>query len=243
MGKTQKPLLAIDTSGAMSTAVVFADGGAVERNLLEFRLHAELLNVLVSETLTEAGITAKDLAGVAVGIGPGPFTGLRIGIAAARALAFALDIPLYGVGSLDALALQALEQLKLELPPAAEIVVVTDARRREVYWAVYRMSNTNEADTNALQLPTQITGPYVSKASEIATSISNIEADRQGRYVVGYGAELYPDSLHLTPRAPKYPSAAAIGRIARFRAISNQAQPTDPLYLRRPDIHSNNAPA
>ena len=205
-------LLAIDTSAGISVAVLFDDGRSVEVNTEETRLHAEQLSVLIAQVLSEAGVTTKDLSGIAVGTGPGPFTGLRIGLVAARTLAFALDLPLYGVCSLDALALQTVEDLKLH--PGTEILVATDARRKEVYWAQYRNLEP--------LLGSQVSSPTELPHCEIT---------------VGQGAVLYPDVLHLSHGAPTLPSATALGRIALQRAAQNLPQPTDPLYLRRPDIH------
>jgi len=225
------PLLAIDTSAAISTAIVFDDDTAIERNLLEFRLHSEQLNVVIADLLAEAKLNPGDLTDVAVGTGPGPFTGLRIGIAAARTMAFALDTPLYGVCSLDALANQATESLNLAA--GTNILVATDARRREVYWATYQVPPTGDACTppglhQAGLISTS--GPAVAKPTEL--SVPN-----QPSVIVGQGAVLYPDALPLTANSPTLPSAATLGRIANARANSGVAQPTEPRYLRRPDIH------
>ena len=101
---------------------------AGERITLDARAHAETLTPNVVAAVAEAGLTMADLDAVVVGCGPGPFTGLRVGMATAAAYGHALNLPVYGVCSLDAIGVLT----------TGEVLVVTDARRREVYWARYR---------------------------------------------------------------------------------------------------------
>ncbi len=123
-------LLAIDTSTPQVGVAVCRDGEALARFMvIDARRHGELLAVGVRQVLAEAGVAPAQLEGVAVGVGPGPYTGLRIGLMTARAMGHALGIGVHGVCSLDALAAQA------GLP--GEFLVATDARRKEVYWARY----------------------------------------------------------------------------------------------------------
>lgn len=125
-------VLAIDTSTPAVVAGVVESGtdAAVlaERTVLDAHAHAELLTPNIVAAVAESGCAMKDLDAVVVGCGPGPFTGLRIGMATAAAYGHALDIPVHGVCSLDAIAVHT----------TGEVLVVTDARRREVYWARYR---------------------------------------------------------------------------------------------------------
>ena len=123
-------LLALDTATPAVT-VALADGPTVlaERTTVDARRHGELLAPAVQAVLLEAGVSRRELTAVAVGVGPGPFTGLRVGVVTARTLGAVLGIPVLGVCSLDALALGA----GLDGP----FRVATDARRREVYWAAY----------------------------------------------------------------------------------------------------------
>ncbi|MEO8528018.1 MAG: tRNA (adenosine(37)-N6)-threonylcarbamoyltransferase complex dimerization subunit type 1 TsaB [Pseudolysinimonas sp.] len=120
-------LLAIDTSAGTSVAVV-DDGRTVsvasERGT---RHHAEAIGVLVQRALAEAGVAPHQITGVAAGMGPGPFTGLRVGIAAARAFAFGIGVPVHPIVSHDAVA----------YGHAGRVLVVTDARRSEVAWTLY----------------------------------------------------------------------------------------------------------
>jgi tRNA threonylcarbamoyladenosine biosynthesis protein TsaB len=127
-------VLAIDTATpAVTAGIVKLDGIEVlaERVTVDARAHAERLTPNVLAALADAGLTVDDLGAVVVGCGPGPFTGLRVGMATAAAYGHALGIPVYGVCSLDAIGIES-------AATASEILVVTDARRREVYWARYR---------------------------------------------------------------------------------------------------------
>ena len=146
-------LLGLDTATAAVTAAVADLAGARDVILAEFtvidaRGHGELFAPAIGKVLAEAGVDRRDLDAVAVGVGPGPFTGLRVGLVTARVLGAALDIPVLGVCSLDALSLAG--------GLAGPHLVATDARRREVYAASY----DGRARTD---------GPYVGPASQFAT--------------------------------------------------------------------------
>ena len=127
-------ILAIDTATpAVTAGIVKLDGIEVlaERVTVDARAHAEQLTPNVLAALADAGLTVDDLGAVVVGCGPGPFTGLRVGMATAAAYGHALGIPVHGVCSLDAIGIESADTV-------SEVLVVTDARRREVYWARYR---------------------------------------------------------------------------------------------------------
>jgi tRNA threonylcarbamoyladenosine biosynthesis protein TsaB len=128
---TVNTILAIDTATpAVTAGVVRLDGAEVlgERVTVDPRAHAEQLTPNILGALADAGLNVTDLGAVVVGCGPGPFTGLRVGMATAAAYAHALGIPVHGVCSLDAIGIDTV----------GDALVVTDARRREVYWARYR---------------------------------------------------------------------------------------------------------
>lgn len=120
-------LLAIDTSAGTSVALV--DGGRVLAHAEEAgtRRHAEAIGSLLATVLRDAAIAPREITAVVSGMGPGPFTGLRVGIAAARAFAFGIGAPVLPVVSHDAIAWGHEER----------VLVVTDARRREVAWSLY----------------------------------------------------------------------------------------------------------
>lgn len=127
-------VLAIDTATDVRAGVA-RDGLVVARGVVpDRRAHAEQLLPLVQRVLATAGATPSELTGVVVGVGPGPFTGLRVGVAAAVTLAEALGVTVRGVCSLDVVALDWTVRGDA---PADGFVVVADARRKEVYWAAY----------------------------------------------------------------------------------------------------------
>ncbi len=122
-------LLAIDTSAGTAVALVSDDGRMLaERSTPDTRRHAEVIGPFLAEVFDTAALSPSDVTAVAVGIGPGPFTGLRVGIAAARTFALARGVPLLAVPSHDAAALALVESGSV----AGRFAIVTDARRREV---------------------------------------------------------------------------------------------------------------
>jgi tRNA threonylcarbamoyl adenosine modification protein YeaZ len=142
-------ILAIDTAThAVAAGIVKLEHIEVlaERVTVDARAHAEQLTPNVLGALADAGLTVSDLDAVVVGCGPGPFTGLRVGMATAAAYGHALDIPVHGVCSLDAIGIDT----------SGDALVVTDARRREVYWARYR--DGVRIDGPAVNAPADVPG-------------------------------------------------------------------------------------
>lgn len=203
-------LLALDTSTAAVTVALHDGDRIVARSTeIDARRHTELLAPAIADVLVRAGVDRRDLTGLAVGVGPGPFTGLRIGLVTARTLGKALEIPVHGVCSLDVIAADARAD--------GRFVVVTDARRREVYLAGYERP---EGEPGAMAR--RIHGPAVVPPGDVATT----------RPAAGVAAGLYPDAF---PNAvvPEYPDAATLASMV----VSGVAEivPPEPLYLRRPD--------
>ena len=232
------PLLAIDTSAAISVAVLDGDGALLgERFSDSTRLHAEMLTPMIQELLVELGLTTADLTAIAVGTGPGPFTGLRIGLVTAETLAYALGIPVYGVCSLDALAASA--ATAWQLPYLSEIIATSDARRKEVYWARYsaELPNIGARDLPASQFPVQQTPPQVSQP-EVVSAQAEIAPGGFWHFVNNFPEEPLPvvKVVGFAGEEPKLVQAAWVGRLALLRAAGGIEQPTTPLYLRRPDI-------
>ncbi|MBD7995214.1 tRNA (adenosine(37)-N6)-threonylcarbamoyltransferase complex dimerization subunit type 1 TsaB [Arthrobacter sp. Sa2CUA1] len=209
-------ILAIDTSAIASAALLTGEGETLASFATEdTRSHAEVLAPGIQSLLQEAGVTGAQIDALVVGVGPGPFTGLRSGIATARTLAFAWNTPLHGVMSLDAIALDA--ALDAWRAGVDEFVVATDARRKEVYWAHYRSTG----GTGEL-----LDGPHVTAPEEVP----DLPA-------YGAGAGLYPDVLHpVRDFAAAQPTAAALGRTAVVRLVRGlPLLDSAPLYLRESD--------
>jgi tRNA threonylcarbamoyl adenosine modification protein YeaZ len=149
-------LLALDTSQGTSVAVL-VDGKVVaevaDPNPMR---HAENIGTLIASCIEQAGVSSAGVTDVAVGIGPGPFTGLRVGIAAAKMFAAGSKARLHGVGSLDAIA--------FKLPLTEPTLVVADARRSEVYFGLYQGKSRNG-------VPKALLVPGVSKQAELETRL------------------------------------------------------------------------
>ncbi len=154
-------ILAIDTSAGTSVAIVDgARGTVVERSVADTMRHAEVVGRLIQECLDKSGVAVPDLNAVVAGMGPGPFTGLRVGITAARAFAFGAGIPVCSVASHDAIAYEHAAALRAAGQSLGAILVVTDARRRELAWTAY---DGIDADG----VPVRVDGPRLALASAI----------------------------------------------------------------------------
>jgi tRNA threonylcarbamoyl adenosine modification protein YeaZ len=225
-------LLAIDTSSGTSVAVVDREGGVLaERTETDTRRHAEVIGLLIQECLSESGVAPHDLSAVIAGMGPGPFTGLRVGIAAARAFAFGAGKPCLPLVSHDAIAFELLGGLARVLgtdttgAPTADgtssLLVVTDARRREVYWSAYE-------GLDAEGLPVRHGEPSLVRPADldeaVAGSFGSLPAQR-------------------TDPTDTAVSAAALGMLAETLYSHRRAFADDvPLYLRSPDVTVPGAP-
>jgi tRNA threonylcarbamoyl adenosine modification protein YeaZ len=211
-------LLALDTATPAVT-VALRDGARVLACQTEVtgRRHGELLASMIGRVLAAGGAARTDLQAVAVGTGPGPYTGLRAGLVSAKVLASALGVPLVGVCSLDVIAREA-----AVAAAGSEFVVATDARRREIYWARYEPAGR------------RVAGPAVASPAEVLVS-----ADTP---VAGEGPALYPE-LAACAIPPRYPDAARLAEIAAERlAGRGPLEPAEPLYLRRPDAREPGKP-
>ena len=198
-------ILAMDTATpAVTAGVVRLEDVAVlaERVTVDARAHAEQLTPNVLAALADAGLTVNDLGAVVVGCGPGPFTGLRVGMATAAAYGHALGIPVHGVCSLDAIGIES-------AATTAEVLVVTDARRREVYWARYRDG-------------VRIDGPAVDAPADVPADARAVA-----------GSPEHAALFDLPRLTPAYPTAAGLVRAAADWTA--EPAPLIPLYLRRPD--------
>jgi len=160
--------------------------------------HAELLTVAVTDVLRDAGLALADVGAVVTGLGPGPFTGLRVGVVTAAAIGDARALPVVGVCSLDAVG-------------SGARTVVTDARRKEVYWAAYDAAGV------------RTDGPGVVRPEELAV-LGPVVGD--ARFADRLGVEVTPAEVT---------TAGLVRAAAPQLADPSSAAPLVPLYLRRPD--------
>ncbi|MDJ1135924.1 tRNA (adenosine(37)-N6)-threonylcarbamoyltransferase complex dimerization subunit type 1 TsaB [Streptomyces iconiensis] len=209
-------MLALDTATpAVTVALHDADGDRTlaASDQIDARRHGELLLPAVDRVLHEAGRKLADVTDLVVGVGPGPYTGLRVGLATAEAFGAALSLPVHGVCTLDGIAYAS----GLETP----FVVATDARRKEVYWARYADARTRLGE------------PAVDRPADLAERTGDVTALPS----VGAGAVLYADVFSgVREDLPAHQSAAALARLAAERlARGEELLAPRPLYLRRPD--------
>ena len=197
-------VLALDTATPTLVAGLarWSPDGATEvlaeRAVPSDNRHAELLTVAVTDVLRDAGLALVDVDAVVTGLGPGPFTGLRVGVVTAAALGDARGLPVVGVCSLDAVG-------------SGARTVVTDARRKEVYWAAYA-ADGSRAD-----------GPGVVRPEELAVA-GPVVGDT--RFAERLGVEVTPAEVT---------TAGLVRAAAPQLADPSSAAPLVPLYLRRPD--------
>ena len=212
------------------------------------RSHAEVMGPYAQAALQDAGVRGEDLDAILTGTGPGPFTGLRAGIVTARALGFAWSVPVYGMMSLTALAERAVSGVaageaggdtageenverafasaeSAELVEDAELLVLSDARRREVYSARYRVN----AEGYSL-----VDGPNVCPASEVLPGGAP-------SYAYGYGAGLYSETLEehgwtiVDSARQVHPHAEYLVAAAARLGVKNLSDDTSAQYLRDSD--------
>ena len=197
-------VLALDTATPTLVAGVArrSEGGDVEvlaeRAVPSGNRHAELLTVAVTEVLRDTGLALADVDAVVTGLGPGPFTGLRVGVVTAAALGDARGLTVVGVCSLDAVG-------------SGARTVVTDARRKEVYWAAYASDGSRTG------------GPGVVRPEELAVSGPAVG---DARFAERLGVEVTPAEVT---------TAGLVRAAAPQLADPASAAPLVPLYLRRPD--------
>jgi tRNA threonylcarbamoyl adenosine modification protein YeaZ len=197
----KQAVLAIDTSQGTSVAVLIDGEVAAEAGDSNPMRHAENIGTLIARCIEQAGVMPGEITDVAVGVGPGPFTGLRVGIAAAKMSAAGSKAKLHGVGSLDAIAFE----LGLEAPT----LVISDARRSEVYFALFQ-------GKSAKGVPRRLLVPAVGKQAQVE---SNLQSQGQ------------PYELVQRPV-----SAASIGLLAIALHLEGvKPEPIQANYLREPD--------
>ena len=192
-------VLAIDTSVGVSVAILRSNGELTQSQAVDHGMQGELTAELISQVVTESGLEISEITDVVVGVGPGPFTGLRVGLVTAAVFAHARNIPIHGICSLDAIAFDYTKPC----------VVVTDARRKELYWARYEDKRIGE--------------PQVSKPEDLLAQFPDSD-------FVGPGAQLYPDFISGKVSELKAGSLAKL-----FATGTAQLVDVSPMYLRKPD--------
>ncbi|MCG8696389.1 MAG: tRNA (adenosine(37)-N6)-threonylcarbamoyltransferase complex dimerization subunit type 1 TsaB [Minwuiales bacterium] len=214
-------VLGLDTTlGACSVGIIDGDRLLARRFEPMARGHAEALMPMVEAARREAGLDFADLDLLAATVGPGTFTGVRVGLAAARGLALASGLPLAGVTTLEAIA----ASVTAPPPDAASILVAIDARRAELYCQAFTLDRT------------PLTEPRVVAPARAADDLPDGVP-----LVVGSGAALVQRAVErpvalVQDGAAVEPDAAVVARIAAGRGLPpSDAPPVEPLYLRAPD--------
>lgn len=195
------------------------DGRSIvaSESTIDVRAHAERLAPSVNEVLRRVGATPDDVTHVVGGTGPGPFTGLRVGLVTAQVFAWSVGLTAAGVCSLDALAHRVLLDGSVE--EGQEFLVATDARRKEVYWATYRvLSGVVERQE----------GPAVTRPSELPDEVTALPC-------AGRGPLLYPEILRQGWDVLDVDGGAMSDLAVRRLQTGQVLGPADPDYLRRPD--------
>lgn len=218
-------ILGIETSTKTGSVAVMNENGLVCQYTLSIDVtHSERLMVTVDRVLKDARMSLKDISGLAVSVGPGSFTGLRVGIATVKGLAFATGLPVAAVPTLKALAWN----LYYSSYPACPL---QDAKKREVYAAIYRYDGSSIVQTmketaiSISALSTLISGPVLFTGEASIAFRSEIEN--------AFGSRAY-----FAPLALCLPSAASVADIGlRMIAAGQTTDPNDlaPMYVRRPE--------
>jgi tRNA threonylcarbamoyladenosine biosynthesis protein TsaB len=187
------------------------------------RRHAETLVPAIDFVCKQAGIELSEISVVAVDVGPGLFTGMRVGLSAAKAIAQALSVPMIGISSLDLLAFPCRHTDRVVVP-------VIDARKGEVFYAMYR----------------QVPGGIQQVAEPAVGPVEDLMARSQDVLVVGDGAVRYREEIlegfHCEMGGDAHPSAGQLVQLAHARALREewvQPREIEPVYLRAPDAKIN----
>jgi len=237
-------LLSIDTvADVVGVAVTSGTNVLAVSEVRSERRHAEELTPLIDFVRRRADVDFREIDAVAVDVGPGLFTGMRVGIAAAKSIAHLLDVPTIGVCSLDALAADATESTGEGdgVDPTSVIVATLDARRREVYWATYRTAADGGEGRQRVLAP-QVGSredllASVRERGQNVTFVGNWARDRADELV----SELAVVPLRATVvrEHAGVPRVTVVARLAAAMAVREQwSEPAQlqAMYLRSPDV-------
>ena len=232
-------ILALDTASSACTVAVVENGTVLAENFLQVpRAHSTRLMPLVAQAITDSGLAKTDLDGIAVGVGPGSFTGLRLGLATAKGLGFALGKPCVGVSTLKALAFGTGAQLGLVVP-------MLDAKRGEVFTAVYAAGDNNPNTWAELIPPSHM--HYEKLAEEIQALRTGLRHTWQfvtfcGDVATRYAADMgFGDATRLAPAGAMLPRAWALAALGEAALASGQAADPEalaPVYLRKSEAET-----
>jgi tRNA threonylcarbamoyladenosine biosynthesis protein TsaB len=239
-------ILAIDTASEQ-VSVAVGDSSRIEASfhVSSERRHVEALVPAIKGLLDNLGTNVHDLSAVAVDVGPGLFTGMRVGLATARMLAGLAEIPVVGVDSLTIVAHGALAAVPADVDAVDLVVPVLDARRGQVYWSMFRNNFSDVAPFEEVRPP---------RVGDVPELVEDLMDRGQRALVVGTGARRYAEELRACPdtvqvgdnsnlaRAvldPHVPNAAVLVSLAADRLESGTAGDAEPMYLRAPDAEIN----
>ena len=218
-------ILAIDTATQVSSVAVLKEGRLLAELTMQGKLtHSETLLPHIEQVLKMAAVAKEELTGLAVSNGPGSFTGLRIGLAAAKAMSYVLGIPLVGVSTLQALAYQ--------LPaPGVRVMCLLDAQKGNAYVESYRWEN------NSLQVVDSV---QVAKITDIVAACANMNeqvillGDAVQKKVAGK-LEL-PANVSVAPPHIVMPRAACVAMLGQAKLMAGETDNVmdlEPVYIRR----------
>ena len=230
------PVLGLDTGSTIASVALAIDGHIAGQAVRPVTSHGAALPGAVAELLDGAKLRAADLAAIAVGIGPGSFTGLRIGLSYAKGLVFASKAKIIGVPGLDALAIAALESPAAR--PGVRVCAVTDARKSEVYAALY------EIVADGLEKVSQdVVMPLVRLISHL-DRYTILAGDYQANDAAALAGEKGLEVTVLEPSAMESRGChiAALGAASIARGKSDSADALEPLYVRPPDVSGQPKP-
>ena len=231
-------VLGIDTATSMvSVAVVNGTTVLASSELRSDRRHAEDLTPMIDFVVKRAGLAFRELDTVAVNVGPGLFTGMRVGIAAAQALAYALSVPLVGVDGLEALvaAVPAASAEHVEI-----IVPTIDARRREVAWAMHSVESRRVVAPQVGGLEDLLAG--VRERGQHCLFVGDFARRHHDDIISGLGPQAW--NVSFGDDALDWPHAKQVALIAHERLLHDEALPqhvprVGALYLREADAEIN----
>jgi tRNA threonylcarbamoyladenosine biosynthesis protein TsaB len=186
-------ILNIETATRNCSVALGKDGEAIAVNEIagEGYLHAEKLHVFIQDTLTQAGFAFKDLTAIAVSMGPGSYTGLRIGVSAAKGLCYALNIPLIAVDTLEVMAMQVSAE-KDEL-----IVPLIDARRMEAYTAVFDSAYNKLKNTEAEIITVDSFGDFAGTLHLVGDGAAKCKEVLSGENYIYHDDVLFPSAREM----------------------------------------------